>query len=340
MVPDASLVAGSATQGDTAVQINATDCAGDPAAGGLLHARATLGVLLSGSSTLFSTGDGLAFNLDGSGEANLTWSVQGDRHAETPTLHVGRPTEESYGAAEVVVTGDAALPVVVDVAPVGTSSATFSEVSVDFSEPMLTGSVSASSVALFDPLGANPSVVRSLSADRQTLTLTLAAPRDAGSGVWTLALGSNLRDLSGNRLDGQYSGASGALSLDFGAVADIAPDVLSCTASVGSFHPDGDAGAGSAADEVSLNATAGVPPAWWELEVTDAAGDLLYLHRVAGVAGTTALSWDGRGFDGMVLDNQTVTLTVTGQDTSWNPGQSCSAEVTIANRVQPPEHQQ
>ena len=176
----ASLVAGSATQGDTAVQISATDCAGDPAAGGLLHARATLGVLLSGSSTLFSTGDGLAFNLDGSGEANLTWSVQGDRHAGTPTLHVGRPTEESYGAAEVVVTGDAALPVVVDVAPVGTSSATFSEVSVDFSEPMLTGSVSASSAALFDPLGANPSVVRSLSADRQTLTLTLAAPRDAG----------------------------------------------------------------------------------------------------------------------------------------------------------------
>ena len=91
---------------------------------------------------------------------------------------------------------------------------------------------------------------------------------------------------------------------------------------------------------VYLLATAGVPPAWWELEVTDAAGDLLYLHRVAGVAGTTALSWDGRGFEGMVLDNQTVTLTVTGLDTSWNPGQSCSAEVTIANRVQPPEHQQ
>ena len=331
------LVAGSAVSGTTAVDLSATDCAGDPAAGGTLHARVTLGALASRGSTLLSTGDGLAVVLDGNGDANLSWSVLATRHAGTGALHVGRPGGQAYGGESVGVTGDAALPVVIDVSPVGSTAASFSALTIDFSEPMLASTLGTSTVALTDGDGVAASIAPSLSANGEVLTLALPASRDAGAGVWTLAVGSTARDAAGNRLDGAYSGASGAFAIDFGAVTDAAPDVSTCALSVSELRPDGDAGAGSAADTVSMSATATATPAWWELEVTDLQGDLVYLWRTAGVASTATLTWNAREQNGPIADNGDYTITVTALDDSWNAGASCVQDLALANRIHAPE---
>ena len=331
------LVAGSAVSGSSAVTLSATDCAGDPAAGGTVQARVTLGALASNSSTLISTGDGLAVVLDANGEATLTWSVLATRHAGTGALHVGRTGGQAYGADSVAVTGDAALPVVLDISPVGTTAGSFSALTIDFSEPMLASTLGASAVALTDGDGSPASVSPSLSADGEVLTLSLPSSRDAGSGVWTLAVGSTARDAAGNRLDGAYSGASGAFSLDFGAVTDTAPDVTSCALSVAELRPDGDPGAGSAADTVGVSATAGATPAWWELEVTDERGDLVYLWRTAAAASAASLTWDARDQNGPIADNGDYVVTLTALDDHWNAGASCSQDLALANRIHAPE---
>lgn len=328
-----ALVAGSSTSGATTVTLEATDCAGDPAAGATVLVRADLGTLASGTSTVASTGDGLAVLLDGDGVADLLWSVVGERHAGTATLVAGREGAEAYGDVSVAVSGDAARPTVVDITPVGTTNAQFSDVEASFSEPLLASSVSASTVTLTDPFGVPIGVSPSLSADQTVVTLSLPAARDAGSGVWTLELSSNLRDAAGNRLAGQYTSSSAPLQLDFGAVSNTAPDVLSCAASTAVFRPDGDPGTGAAADSVSLTAVASSAPSWWEVEVTHSSGDLVYLSRLQASGATRTLTWSGRGQDGFIQPNGDYVLTVAALDASWNAGATCSQTVALSNRV-------
>ena len=78
-------------------------------------------------------------------------------------------------------------------------------------------------------------------------------------------------------------------------------------------------------------------PSWWELEVVDAAGDLVYLWRTAAGSAAASLAWSGRDQDGLVVENGTYTVTLTALDDHWNAGLPCSQAVSVSNRVQPPE---
>lgn len=338
VTPDVtSLTAGSSTAGATSVFLEATDCAGDPASGATVLVRADLGTLASGTSTVASTGDGLAVLLDSSGAADLQWSVTGEQHAGEARLLAGRLGREALGVATLTVLGDASRPTVLEVYPAGSTAAQFSEVEVVFSEPMLSPSISATTVSLTEPSGSPASGTRTLSADGTTVTLSLLASQDAGSGPWTLDLSDALRDAAGNRLAGQFTSSSAPLSLDFGAVANSAPDVVSCPVSIATFRPDGDAGAGRAADSVVVSVTAAAPPAWWELEVTDDEGDLVLLTRTVASSSSASIAWDGRGQDGFVVQNGAHAVAVTALDAHWNAGASCSQTVRVANHVSPLE---
>ena len=334
LVPDeTSLTSGSTTEGASSVFLEATDCAGDPAAGATVLVRTDLGTLASGSSTVTSTGDGLAVLLDSSGAADFQWSVTGERHAGDARLFAGRAGGEALGTAVLPVSGDAARPTVLEVYPLGSTSAAFSEVEVVFSEPLLPESISASSVALTAPDGIAVAGTRTLGADDTTLTLSLPSSQDAGSGVWTLDLSDALRDAAGNRLAGQFTSGSAPLSLDFGAVPDTAPAVVSCPVSTSTFRPDGDPGPGSAADSVLVTTTANAQPGWWELEVTNSDGDLVLLTRTLATSPSASLAWNGRGQDGFISDNGDHFLTVTALDGHWNAGASCTQTVRVANHV-------
>ncbi len=331
------LVAGSSTRGQAVLQVDAVDCAGDPAAGATVFLRTELGGLASGLTALNSTGGGLAAVLNSSGRANLLWSVRAETHAGSPTVHVGRNGTEAYGAIQATVTGDADLPVVLDVSPVGSTSVLFSSVDLLFSEPMLASTLNASTVSLLDPFGIEAATSTTLSADGRSLTVGLAATRDAGAGAWTLTVESTARDRAGNRLDGSFSRSASPFSLRFGSVADSAPSLTSCVASTSSFQPDGDPGVGVAADTLGLQAVAAAAPTWWELWVVDASGDDVLLWREAGSAASANLLWDGRDQQGAIVENGLYRLTITALDARWNAGASCTVDVAVANRVHPLE---
>ncbi|MEC7946348.1 MAG: Ig-like domain-containing protein, partial [Myxococcota bacterium] len=330
-----TLVAGSTTLGSTTVDISATDCAGDPASGGTLAVRADLGALSSGSSMLTATGAGLELALDASGHGQVTWSMTTTAHDGVATLHAGTPAGSAHGTTTGSVSGEFAPPTVVTAEPSGTRSGTFSAVHLTFSEEMLGSSLTTSTVALTAPDGTLvPDLALSM-ADT-TLTMTLDSPQDAGSGVWSIGVGSGARDLAGNRLDGAWTGGSSAFLLTFGLVPDIAPDMTDCVAATTTIRPDGDDGSGDESDDLEVALQATGTPAWWEILVLDDDDGLVFAEREAGSAAAMTVSWNGRDQRGMVVEEGRYSVRFTPMDASWNPGDGCTVPVTVAHRVAAP----
>lgn len=332
-----SLVAGSTTLGSTAVDVTALDCAGDPAAGGSVVLRADLGTLASGSSALAATGAGLEVGLDANGEAEVTWSMTTTPWDGAATVHAGVASGAAHGSTTATVTGEFAPPTVLDVDPAGTLVDDFSSVTVTFSEPMLGSTLSDTTVALTDPSGASVSgLAYALDSSNTELTVSLPNAVDGAAGVWTLGIGSGARDAAGNRLDGAWTGASSALLLQFGAVADTAPDITDCSPSTVAFRPDGDDGSGDEADDVELAVSAGGAPAWWEVEATDASGTSMGVWWESATGATATLTWDATDQDGFVVDNGWYVLHVTALDAAWNRSAACTVDVLVDNRVVAP----
>ncbi len=332
---DTILQAADPIQGVTTVEISATDCAGDPSVGAVLL-RADLGGLVSAGTTVIATGAGLTAPLDLDGDAQVTWSVAGQSYATDATLHVGALSGAAWGAQTLSVIGDAAPPVVLHTSPVGTTDETFDAVMVQFSEDMREQNATATTIRLIEPDGSEAGI-SGVTLDGDLVEMTLDETADASTGAWTLTVSDDVRDTFGNRLDGSYTGSSSDLTLEFGAVIDGAPDVIACTPSVERFRPDGDPGSGEEADALEIAASATGAPAWWELWVTDASGETVFLTRTLASGSTETISWDGRGLHGAVADNGDYDVLVAGLDEYWNAGSDCAVSVALDNSVVPPE---
>lgn len=334
---ESSLVAGSSSFGSTGVSVSATDCSGDPVSGGTLYARADLGSVSSGTTSVSSTGKGLSFSTNSSGEADLTWSVAGEVHAGTATLHVGVRSGAAHGSGSLTVTGDAAAPTVLWVEPYGSTLTSFDELTVVFSERMRSSSITSSRVTLTDGDGVDVSIESgSLSSD--TLTLTLAETVDPAGQELTLSISSAVHDVGGTGLDGTYDGSGSDFELTFGDVADDGVNVTACTPGVSSFRPDGDDGSGTEADSVDFSLSASALPSWWEVVVYDSDDDEVLVDRQAAASATgDTWTWEGLGQDGIVLENGRYTIVAHGLDDAWNAGASCTAYVRIDNQIRPPE---
>ena len=331
-----ALVAGSTTLGSATVELQASDCAGDPASGGTLAVRADLGALSSGTSTLSASGAGLELALDAAGEGQITWSMTTTAHDGTATLHAGTPAGSAHGDASVDVSGEFAPPTVLSVDPVGTRGGTFQTVSLTFSESMLGSSLTSSTVSLTAPDGTIVTDA-TLDVDDDTVTITLDDEEDAGSGTWSLGVGSGARDAAGNRLDGAWTGASSAFLVTFGLVPATAPDMTDCVAATSRIRPDGDDGTGDESDDLEISLQATSAPAWWELIVLDADGALVQLDREAGIGATATVAWSGRDLDGAVVESGDYTVSLTPLDASWNEGIGCTRSVHVEQRIQAPE---
>ena len=328
----ATLVAGSAGLGTTSVTVRATDCAGDPASGSTLFLRADLGAL----SGLTATGAGLALGLDGRGRGSATLSVSGTAHDGPATVHAGVPGGAAWGAATAAVTGEFALPTVVEVSPEGTVAGAIPAWSVTFDEPMLASSLHAGAVGIADALGNTVSGL-SLALDATATTLTLAPPTPLAAGTaWVLTLGANVRDQAGNRLDGTWAGAASPAVLRAGAWPDLAPDALDCAASTPELRPDGDPGLAVEADSATLAVRAGAAPAAWLSTLWDSTGVRCAHTRVAATGATATLAWDGRCADGRVADAGDLLWEVHPLDIAGNRGAPCAALLTVSHPVGPP----
>lgn len=318
-----------AAGGSVTVAIAATDCAGDVASGAEVRVRADLGEV--GATP---TGAGLAVTLDTVGAATVDWDFP-TGYAAAATFWAASPSGAGEGAVEVAVTGDAVRPMVARVEPAGETTGEVDAAVVTFTDPMLAANFryggSGSTITLLGPTAA-PGATVALDAAQTELTLTFDTPLDADAGVWTLSLLTNIRDTSGNRLSGDWSGAAADYVVTFGDTGRSLPGGLGCAGSAAAFTPDGDDGAGAEADTWTGSVWAGgAVDAWW-LEVTDAEGALVRTVRAAGAA--SSVVWDGRQNDGRVAPSGVYTLSVRAVDSEGNAGLACSEAVTLSQHVE------
>ncbi len=325
---DSTRVVGSSTDGVTNVELQAYDCAGDVAAKGTLRVRTTLGEITGPSAT----GAGLELLLDSSGQGSFTWSVEHELRGGVSTLYAGREGI-ALGVATITATGDDAHPVVLDLDPVGSSEEITDTFILRFDEPMRPNSVNSSNVVLRD---STATVAASLGLDATSTVLTITADSalDLAADVYTLSLSDQVRDDSGNRLDGGWSGSSGAFSVQIGAVSDAAPQVLYCIEDTTVLRPDGDDSPGTdEADEVEVQVTASDTPRLWLLEIYDEDGEERLRSWRPAASTSELLSWDARGQDGVVLPNGVYTLLFSAADTNLNLGEPCALAISIDNTI-------
>ncbi len=324
-------VVGSATDGATQVDVQAYDCARDVAAGQQLYLRSDLGEFTSGVT---ATGQGLEVSLDKTGSGSAIWSVASDVYGGTATLYAGLEGGLAIGTTAIDVQGDDALPRVLGLDPYGSSSEITDTITVSFSEAMRSSSLHTGSVSFSDSVG--PLTIDDLELDdsERNLTITLTAAVDLGADSYELALTDQVRDSSGNRIDGGWTGSAGAFSAELGAVGDSAPDVSICVADTDTLRPDGDdVGATSEADFAEITVVALGVPTWWRMEITDEDGEARGVHWQAETALVGDLLWDARGLNGHVLDNGSYTVTIQGADTYLNLGSAYELILTIDNQV-------
>jgi hypothetical protein len=324
-------VVGSTTDGATQVDLEAFDCAGDVAAYGTLYVRSTLGEITAGAS---SSGQGLALVLDSAGQGQITWSVSSELHGGISSVLAGREGAVAIGSAEITAQGDDAVPVVLDVDPVGSSSEITDTITVRFDDTMRASSISDATFQFSDSLGSLDLDV-ALDGTGTQAEITLAAPVDLAADRYTLELSDQVRDSSGNRLDGDWDGTSSAFVVELGAVTDLAPDMSSCTPDTTVLRPDGDhVAASDEADLVVLSLTASDVAEAWRVEVYDSDGaeQGLFWHQ-AYSAGPMDIEWDARDQAGSILPNGSYTLFISAADAALDLGTPCEVVITIDNRV-------
>lgn len=317
---DATATVGSALT----VTVSARDCTEDLAVGQELVVRADLGTLAA-----TGTGEGLVVTLDSAGSASFAWAFDSGFDG-TGTVYAGSAGGGAFGSDSVLVTGDTALPTVLEVSPSGREPGSIPTVTVTFSEAMNASLFTSLYLSLTGPSGAVPADF-SYSSDFTTVVLTPDTELDGDSFVYTLVLSQNLRDLAGNRLDGEWSGVRRSATFTFGYLPDTLPEISSCAASVAAFTPDGDDGGDAEADAVQVTPTATAPPTWWWLQVYDVAGARVRSARAVGTE--SQVPWDGRGDDGIVQGSGGYGLALAPIDASGNVGGPCEVSVDIQQHV-------
>ena len=314
-----------ATGGSTTVDVAAYDCAGDVAIAGTLLVRSDLGVPAG-----TATGTGLEVVLDASGAAAVDWSFPTGYSGEA-TIYFGTESGSALGALAQTVSGDSVRPQVVSVSPTGAAEGGVESIEVVFNEAMRSLSVVADAFALTGPDGDQGFAV-TLSDDGTVATVTPDLELDAGAGEWTLTLSDALRDLAGNRLSGDFSGGAAAFVTAFGDVAEDLPVVSSCAVDTGRFRPDGDPGSVRDAETFSVTPTTSSAPYRWWMMVERQDGGRVRSLRVDG--SETAVTWDGRGDDGRVVDSNTYVARLYAEDAYGNSREMCASGVAVEQHVE------
>jgi hypothetical protein len=333
-----SMIAASVSSGRVTLDVEATDCTGDPSAGGTLQVRTNIGEVDLSSGPLSLSGSGIELLLDGDGYGTLDWSVESQGYAGEGIILLGVASGAAYGDAEVSVTGESVSPTVTQISPAGTETGSFEELEVDFSESMLESSIDSGTVTLSHPDGSTEALSSFIfSDDSASVVIALDQTGDGGAGVWTLGLSSNIRDDSGNRLDGRYSGGASTFTLEFGDVTDGSVDILSCSGDTATFRPDGDDGIGEEADTVQFDFLSSASAAWWEIEILSGEGESVWLTRVPTTVAIGSESWGGHDGGGMIVPSGDYVAIITALDEYWNHGLSCAVDVRVEQSVETPD---
>lgn len=309
----------------TSVSISASDCAGDVASGAAVYVWTDLG----GISGATSTGSGLTTTLDGLGQASITVGFT-TGYAGSSSVVVSSADGAGFGSATIGVTADSVRPSVVSVSPSGVWSDPVTAITIEFSEPMRASNFTSSSVVLTGPDGV---VTATLTPTDDTLTITPSVLLDPTTGEYTVTMDTNVRDTSGNRLSGDWSGAAASWSTLFGAVATTV-ETGSCSNPTPAFRPDGDSGTGAEVDQVALQLTIASAPTWWSLAVSDVDGAPVRRTRIAGTAST--FPWDGRGDDGIIAGEGLYMLTIDAVDATGNTARACTSSTSLSQRGRAP----
>jgi hypothetical protein len=327
-----SVTVGSSTYGSATLRMaSSTTCSGDAARGATVYLRSTLGSFTGGVAP---TGHGLAMSLDATGGGTATWSVSLERHGGTAKILVGRLDGLALGSLELQVNGDDMPPHVLEVTPAGFSSGLLDTLEVRFDEALLTTRLMES--VSVQALSGSPLVIDEilLSEGGSLAEIVLDAPVDLSTTPLRLTLSPGVRDLAGNRLDGDWDDVASPFVLLVGPFESLAPDMSSCVADIALMRPDGDDMPGTEeSDSVVLRVEASGAPAWWVLEVWDELGvDPVAVRWVQGTGTASAsLSWDGRLQGGQVASNGSYALRVRPLDVYLNEGGDCEVSVLLDN---------
>jgi hypothetical protein len=335
-----ALTAGSSTQGTATISVSAEDCAGDVASNELLFTRVDLGQLDPAGAALSPTGVGLALTLGSSGTGSFAFDVSAESFAGEATVAVGNLNGSAYGEVSISVEGDNAQPKVAWMDPSGLTSEQLDQVLVQFTEAMESSTLSSSNVSLVDGNGDAIGFSLSLSTDSTLLWVDLDSTLDAANEEVTLSLTSDIRDISGNFLDGDWSGTQTGTDFAgfFGDVVDDGLTVQGCALQEPLFIPDGDSStAFGQADEAGVSLNSSIRGEMWLLEVFDSTGTRIRTYREATVTTNATLLWDGRGDDGILSEPGDYLVGATVEDAQGNVSAGCLEHVMLLQAYQNPE---
>jgi hypothetical protein len=327
-----TIISGSSSQGTTTLTFNAEDCAGDVASGSVLYARVNLGELDPNGSALSDTGVGQALVLDSAGGGSLDLSVASSSHSGQAVVAVGNVNGSAYAEVAITVAGDNAQPTVAWVDPMGTTSEQLDAIEIQFTESMESSTLTTSNVSVTDTNGDELGFSFSSEAGNSRWVLQLDSTLDAANESVLVSLKADIRDSSGNFLDGDLSGNLSGSDFEsaFGDVSDDGLTLQLCALVDTQFVPDGDHSAvPGQSHQAELSLTSSARGDFWVLDVFDANGDRIRTHREATTGVSTGLAWDGRGDEGVVAPFGVYLLNASVEDAQGNRAAACQTSVAL-----------
>ncbi len=336
VLSSSSLVAGSNTNGQATVSVEAFDCAGDVASNGAVVVRSNLGDVDPTLLSLVESGEGLMLTLDNSGAGSFVYNVENSDMGGDANISIGTTSHAAYGGIALTVSGDDRQPRVSWQTPIGTHLDIIDQVVVQMNESILSATITESSFLLTDSTGGT--VPSSIAWDASSFTVTITPDNvlDGSADSYSLKVFGTVRDDNGNFLDGTYtSDATGSAWItEFGAVTDEGISLLSCSAPSEMFYPDGDeSGSLSQQDSVSVNLESSQVGTTVVLEVYSASGDLVLVQREPILTITPSIEWNGKDESGVIQDAGLWTLETFVEDISGNPSDVCSIDVALRQNI-------
>lgn len=302
------------------------DCAGDVAAGETLFARVDRGELPG----LTATGAGLSVTTDTAGDAAFTLDLSDVRSGGPARVWLTTANGSAAASVPLLVSGDLKKPQVVRVAPSGLLAAATDRLTVELTEPMLASSVVPGAFRIDGPVSIGIAEA-TLASDARFVELVLATPVDPADGTFSAVVTRELRDLTGNRLDGTYTGESYDFAVQLGAVPAPADGPEACSVDRERFRPDGDDGPEDEADGASLLWSASAASGERLLEVLTADGNRVRADVLVSASLGQSWWWDGRDDSGRVVPDGLYTLQVSLRDEHGNEVYGCAADTRVDN---------
>ncbi|NCG19442.1 MAG: hypothetical protein GWP91_10575, partial [Rhodobacterales bacterium] len=314
----------------TLVLTNAVDCARDVAVGATVFVRTGLGEVLGATPT----GAGLSLVLDAVGSASANLAATTVDSGGDADVHIWVASGAGGAVESLPIIGDSRRPVVWAQNPTGEHLDLVSEVVLTFSEPMRDVNLVPANFSVFGP--STPVILSVISeADDTVARIQLDAPIDGASGTWTVQGLVSLRDRAGNRLGGDWNVAASDYLGVLGDVGTFVDEVFcdSLDPIDGLFRPDGDPGVSGDQDQVLVNLSVALAPAWWEVSVRINTGTLVRRERVVPSGVLDSWAWDGTDQTGRVVDNGVWQIEVEPVDGLGNHGQGCVVNATVDNAL-------